>query len=62
MRHPLPHSLTYPITFNTIILSPREKELLSSIMSGNALEHHLEPSYYAALDQALKNSKESDTA
>ena len=56
--------MTQPLTHLPSLPPPlvhREKQLLSSIMSGNALEHHLEPSYYAALDQALKNSKQTDT-
>ena len=33
----------------------REIELLSAIMDGKAIEHHLEPSYYKALCYAADN-------
>ena len=33
----------------------REMELLSAIMDGKAIEHHLEPSYYKALCNAVEN-------
>ena len=38
----------------------REIELLSAIMDGKAIEHHLEPSYYKALCYAADNHNKDD--
>jgi hypothetical protein len=34
-----------------------ERQLLQAILNGTALEHHLEPSYFVALQKALEDQK-----
>ena len=36
-----------------------ERQLLQAILNGTALEHHLEPSYFAALQKALDDQRAS---
>jgi hypothetical protein len=38
----------------------REMEILSSILSGKALEHHLEPSYFIGLQKAVEAALEAE--
>jgi len=39
----------------------RELGILNAIIDGRALEHHLEPSYFRALEKAILNSESKKT-
>ena len=39
----------------------QELNLISTLISGAAIEHHLEPSYYAAYETIVKNALVNDT-
>ena len=38
----------------------REMEMLSAILNGKALDHHLEPSYFIALQKAVEAAVEEE--